>query len=87
MAGPPDQPQSLGSGVWLGRDGGGPLLEYEFVRSDVVWKRGVVVDAEGYQSIVRERAADGWRLVQILVENPAASVSEYVLIFERTTDV
>lgn len=59
------------------------MLEYEFVRHDVAWRRGVV-DAEAYQSVVHERAANGWRLVQILVENPAASVGQYVMIFERS---
>jgi hypothetical protein len=37
-----------------------------------------------YETVIREQAEQGWRLVQIFVANPAASPSEYVLIFERT---
>lgn len=58
------------------------MPQYEFVRHDVVWK-GASVDPRSYQAVVHQRAKEGWRLVQILVENPAASVSHYVLIFER----
>jgi len=47
---------------------------------------GVENGAETYQSVVHELARQGWRLVQVLVEQPAAMVSEYVLIFERPTD-
>lgn len=34
---------------------------------------------------VEELAAEGWRLVQVLVENPASVPSEYLLILERQT--
>jgi hypothetical protein len=34
--------------------------------------------------VTEEHAAQGWRLVQILTENPAAISGEYVIIFERS---
>ncbi|MER3482228.1 MAG: DUF4177 domain-containing protein [Meiothermus sp.] len=59
------------------------MYEYKFVRVPVKFTRSNVLDPATYTEAVTEHAAQGWRLVQILVENPAASVSEYVLIFER----
>lgn len=41
---------------------------------------------QAYQDRTRELAADGWRLVQVLVELPAAVPSEFVLILEREAD-
>ncbi|WP_425147688.1 DUF4177 domain-containing protein [Deinococcus sp.] len=58
------------------------MYEYRFVRVPVMYK-SVQIDAGGYQEAVRQHAERGWRLVQVLVENPAAIPTEHVLIFER----
>lgn len=50
------------------------MLDYSFVRQDAT---------SGYQELVHHKARQGWRLVQVLVEQPAVMVSEYVVIFER----
>lgn len=50
------------------------VFEYDFVRRPA---------RNGYQELVHERAHEGWRLVQVLVEQPAVIVADYVLIFER----
>ena len=42
-------------------------------------------DVRAYQRQVASRAAEGWRLVQILVELPAAVPGAYVLVLERPT--
>lgn len=51
--------------------------EYRFEAVDVRQ------DARKYQRVAADRADDGWRLVQVLVEVPAAVPSEYVLVLER----
>lgn len=51
--------------------------EYEFLPVDV--RR----DPTAYRAVAAERAAQGWRLVQVLVEVPAAVPAEVVLILER----
>lgn len=38
-----------------------------------------------YKETIHARAIEGWRLVQVLIEQPAAMASEYVLILERPT--
>jgi hypothetical protein len=58
------------------------MYEYKFVRVPVKYLRDGM-DPQTYQTAVEEHARDGWRLVQVLVENPAAIPTEYVLILER----
>lgn len=53
------------------------MYEYRFETVDL---RG---RPTGYQGVVAQRALEGWRLVQILVEIPAAVPSSYVLVLER----
>lgn len=43
----------------------------------------IVPDPKRYRNRIVKRAGEGWRLVQILVEPPAAMPSEYVLVLER----
>ena len=65
--------------------------EYEFVRlgegrsSAVLGVADKARKAEAYQSVVHERAEEGWRLVQIFAPGVAAfGVARYYeLIFER----
>ncbi len=57
---------------------------YRFLRSPVVYRAGRIESA-GYEQAIHDLAAEGWELVQIFVEQPAATVSEYVLIFRRAT--
>jgi hypothetical protein len=58
------------------------MYEYEFVRVAVKYK-GLSIDPSVYELPVRDRAEQGWRLVQLFVENPAQMAVEYVLVFER----
>ena len=58
------------------------MYEYKFVKVAAAFS-GSRVDAAGYEKTVAEYAADGWRLVQIFVANPAAIPSDYQLILER----
>lgn len=53
------------------------MFEYDFVTQPTTW------GMSEYHEVVHERSRQGWRLVQVLVEQPAAIASEYVLIFER----
>ena len=55
----------------------------EFVRVKARYRNGRI-DPASYQDAVAEHARLGWRLVQILVENPAAVVDEYVLVLAKT---
>ncbi len=57
---------------------------YRFLRSPVVYRAGRIESA-GYEQAIHDQAAEGGELVQILVERPAATVSEYVLIFRRAS--
>jgi hypothetical protein len=59
--------------------------QYEFHRITVAYKSGNI-DPALYEQAICERAAEGWELVQIFVENPAAIAGEYVLIFKRPAD-
>ncbi len=61
------------------------VFEYQFVRHEVRRNRSQI-DDQCYQQVIAEQASLGWRLVQILVEEPAAVVSTYVLIFERPAE-
>lgn len=40
-------------------------------------------DTKSYQEVIKSRAAEGWRLVQVLVEVPAAVPQEYIIVLER----
>ena len=60
------------------------MFTYQFLRHRV-GRRGVTID-DSYQGVIAEQARAGWRLVQVLVEEPAAVVTEYVLVFERPAD-
>ena len=58
------------------------MYDYVFVRVPVTY-RGGQIEAASYQAAIRQQAEEGWRLVQVMVENPAAVPTEYILIFER----
>jgi hypothetical protein len=62
------------------------MFEYKFVRCNVVFGKGGKVDPVNYETKIREYASQGWRLVQILVENPPVIPSEYIIIFERDNE-
>ena len=59
-----------------------PMTNFKFVRVKVTYN-GVTIDSSAYQNVVLEHAAQGWDLVQIFVENPAACATEHVLIFKQ----
>ena len=59
------------------------MTNVKFVRVKVTYK-GTAVDSSDYERAVLEHAAQGWDLVQIFVENPAACATEHVLIFKQT---
>lgn len=40
-----------------------------------------------YQDVIEQYAEQGWRFVQLVIDNPAAVPTEYVLIFERPISV
>ena len=60
-------------------------MKYQFFRVPVVHnpkeKPSKLVEQK-----VQELAAEGWRLVQVLVEMPAMVPNEYVIIAERSAD-
>ena len=58
------------------------IMQYKFVRVPVVHQPGGPATALLEQK-VHELAREGWRLVQVLVEIPAAVPTEYVVIVER----
>lgn len=58
------------------------MFEYTFVTSPVKWE-GSKIDPTGYRETVTRHAEEGWRLVQVFVQVPAAVPSQYELIFER----
>ena len=62
---------------------GGFVYEYTFVNCALRFERNEKIEAASYQSEVRRHAAQGWRLVQILVELPAAVPASYILVLER----
>ncbi len=59
-------------------------MEYQFVRVPAVND-----PRQNPSALVEERvqslASAGWQLVQVLVEQPAAMVNEYVVIMARET--
>ena len=59
------------------------MFEYKFVKAPVAYGRNNQFELTTCESIVAEYAVQNWRLVQIVVSNPSATPSEYVLIFER----
>jgi hypothetical protein len=54
-------------------------MQYEYRFEDV----DVRQDSKAYQHAVATFAADGWRLVQVHVEMPAAVPASIVVILER----
>jgi hypothetical protein len=54
-------------------------MQYEYRFEDV----DVRQDSKAYQHTVETLAAEGWRLVQVHVEMPAAVPASVVLILER----
>ena len=62
------------------------MYQYDFVRLPESGQRRAGNDRlTNYPDLVHERARQGWRLVQVLVEQPAIAASDRVLIFERAT--
>lgn len=59
------------------------MYEYAFIRTPIKFGKAGKIDPSSHQSVIEEHASQGWRLVQILIENPAAIPGEYVIIFER----
>jgi hypothetical protein len=57
------------------------MFEYQVVTHRVAYEKGGI--KRDYEAVIHERAQQGWRLVQIFIPQPAAVVTEYVLIFER----
>jgi hypothetical protein len=60
------------------------MYEYTFVHCAINLAKAGKIDSPSYQTIIHEHAVQGWRLVQILIENPAVIPGEYVIIFERS---
>lgn len=58
------------------------MFTYEFQRVTANHAPGAKTPP-AYEAAIHARAAEGWELVQVLVENPAAIPGEYVLIFRR----
>lgn len=58
------------------------MTNFKFLRVKVTYNGGTV-DSSAYEKVVLEHAAQGWDLVQIFVENPAACANEHVLIFKQ----
>jgi hypothetical protein len=55
---------------------------YEYRFETVPHKHG----GHAYQDAIIAAAAEGWRLVQVLVEVPAAIPDAHVVIYERALD-
>lgn len=58
------------------------MFEYKFAKASIAFSRGII-QLTACERVVAEHAAQGWRLVQILVAVPASMPTEYDLIFER----
>lgn len=43
-------------------------------------------DSHFYRDAISAHAANGWKLVQILIEAPAVYPTEYVLVLEKRVD-
>lgn len=61
------------------------MLKYHFARVPVV-RGSTRSPTELVEQKVHEFAAEGWRLVQVLVEVPATMPEEYLLILERSSE-
>ncbi len=59
------------------------MEQIQFVRVKVRYVGGRI-DPACYEDAVRAHATQGWRLVQIFIENPAAVADEYVLVMAKT---
>ncbi len=64
------------------------MYEYDFVRVDAEWSGyslfgGVKVDTGSYQTVIRERAAQGWRYVGYFPVTGQDTLRELELVFER----
>ena len=57
------------------------MYEYKFVRCEAGYEQRQPVAT--YEPLVVEQARQGWRLVQVVILQPAAIASHYELIFER----
>jgi len=55
--------------------------EYHFESVPVGAQLSGVASEPAYQTAIRQRAAEGWRLVQVLAPSPMSA--SYELIFER----
>jgi Domain of unknown function (DUF4177) len=60
------------------------MYDYTFIRCPITFGKAGKIDPASYQAVIAEHVAKGWRLVQVLIENPAMIPSEYVIIFERS---
>ena len=60
-------------------------MKYEFIRVPVTHSpKSKPTDLA--EQKVHELAAKGWRLIQVLVENPGSIWHEYVLIVEQNSE-
>jgi len=59
------------------------MYEYKFVRVSAKNKKGLV-DITHCEAEIATQAKQGWRLVQILVENPPIIPDEYMIVLEKT---
>jgi Domain of unknown function (DUF4177) len=57
------------------------MYEYKFVHHAVSYAKGQM--RPSYETVVHAHAAEGWRLVQIFIAQPASMTSAVELIFER----
>jgi hypothetical protein len=62
------------------------VYEYKFAECAARFERGAASVAP-VREVVERHARDGWRLVQVLVTNPAAVPTRYEVIFERPAAV
>lgn len=60
-------------------------MRYQFVRVPVAYENQTS-RTQHLEAKVHELAKDGWRLVQVLVDLPAAVPSEYVIIAEHPSE-
>jgi hypothetical protein len=58
---------------------------YKFVRLpvNVAAPRAQHPHHPSYEEVIAAHAAQGWRFVQLIQENPSAVPAEYVLVFEQ----
>ena len=54
-------------------------MKYEY-RFDLI---KTSLGSSGYQDAVQAAAAEGWRLLQIFIEQPAVVATSYILVLER----